>query len=72
MSARPCPTLLRPSWITATTTCTRSKAAVEVKFDGIVILDHTPAIVGGRNPEYAYGFAYMKALFNRAHAESMA
>lgn len=49
-----------------------AKAAVEVKFDGIVILDHTPTIVGGRNPEYAYGFAYMKALFNRAHAESMA
>jgi mannonate dehydratase len=49
-----------------------AKAAVEVKFDGIVILDHTPTVVGGRNPEYAYGFAYMKALFNRAHAESMA
>ncbi len=47
-----------------------AKAAVEVKFDGIVILDHTPTVVGGRNPEYAYGFAYMKALFNRAHAES--
>ncbi len=46
-----------------------AKAAVEVKFDGIVILDHTPTVVGGRDAEYAYGFAYMKALFNRAHAE---
>ncbi len=49
-----------------------AKAAVEVKFDGIVILDHTPGVVGGRNAEFAYGFAYMKALFNRAHAESQA
>ena len=49
-----------------------AKAAVEVKFDGIVILDHTPTVVGGRNPEYAYGFAYMKALWNRAHAEAEA
>jgi mannonate dehydratase len=47
-----------------------AKAAVEVKFDGIVILDHTPTVVGGRDAEYAYGFAYMKALFNRAHAEA--
>jgi mannonate dehydratase len=49
-----------------------AKAAVEVRFDGIVILDHTPSVVGGRNAEFAYGFAYMKALFNRAHAESQA
>lgn len=48
-----------------------AKAAVEVKFDGIVILDHTPEMVGGRDAEYGYGFAYMKALFNRAHAESL-
>jgi mannonate dehydratase len=47
-----------------------AQAAVEVKFDGIVILDHTPTVVGGRNAEYGYGFAYMKALFNRAHAEA--
>lgn len=49
-----------------------AKAAVEVKFDGIVILDHSPTVVGGRDAEYGYGFAYMKALFNRAHAESLA
>jgi mannonate dehydratase len=47
-------------------------ALVEVKFDGIVILDHTPEVVGGHNPEQAYGFAYMKALKNRALAEAKA
>ena len=44
-------------------------ALVEVGFDGIVILDHTPDVVGGHYPEQAYGFAYMKALLNRALAE---
>ena len=47
-------------------------ALVEVKFDGIVILDHTPTVVGGHYPEQAYGFAYMKALKNRAQAEAKA
>jgi mannonate dehydratase len=48
------------------------KALNDVHFDGIVILDHTPEVVGGRYPEQAYGFAYMKALKNRAIAESKA
>lgn len=48
------------------------KALNEVKFDGIVILDHTPEVVGGHYPEQAYGFAYMKALKNRAIAEGRA
>ena len=43
-------------------------ALVDVKFDGIVILDHTPEVVGGHYPEQAYGFAYMKALKDRAEA----
>jgi len=46
------------------------KAAREVNFDGIIILDHTPTVVGGRFTEQAYGFAYMKALKNRAEAEA--
>jgi mannonate dehydratase len=46
------------------------EALVEVKFDGIVILDHTPEVVGGHYPEQAYGFAYMKALKNRAEARA--
>lgn len=46
------------------------KALRDVNFDGIVILDHTPAMVGGKYAEQAYGFAYMKALLSRANAEA--
>jgi mannonate dehydratase len=38
------------------------KALKDVHFDGIVILDHSPTMVGGNYPQTAYGFAYMKAL----------
>lgn len=48
------------------------RALNEVHYDGIVILDHTPEVVGGHYPEQAYGFAYMKALKNRAIAEGRA
>ncbi len=41
-----------------------ARALHDVKFDGIVILDHSPALVGGNYAQTAYGFAYMKALFN--------
>jgi hypothetical protein len=34
------------------------------------ILDHSPAMVGGNYTQTAYGFAYMKALLNRANAEA--
>jgi mannonate dehydratase len=44
------------------------EALVEVKFDGIVILDHTPALVGGGNAPTAYGVAYMTGLWRRALA----
>jgi len=46
------------------------KALRDVDFDGIVILDHTPGLTGGHYAETAYGFAYMKALYNRANAEA--
>jgi mannonate dehydratase len=46
------------------------KALRDVNFDGIVILDHSPALQGGGNAQTAYGFAYMKALLNRANAEA--
>ena len=46
------------------------KALRDVNFDGIVILDHSPAMVGGNYAQTAYGFAYMKALLNRANAEA--
>jgi mannonate dehydratase len=47
-----------------------AKALRDVNFDGIVILDHSPSLTGGHYAEQAYGFAYMKALFNRANAEA--
>ena len=47
------------------------KALRDVNFEGIVILDHTPGLQGGHYTEQAYGFAYMKALYNRANAEAV-
>jgi mannonate dehydratase len=44
------------------------KALADVKFDGIVILDHSPGMVGGNYSQTAYGFAYMRALLARASA----
>jgi mannonate dehydratase len=46
------------------------KALRDVRFDGIVILDHSPRLVGGNYAQTAYGFAYMRALLNRANAEA--
>jgi mannonate dehydratase len=46
------------------------KALRDVNYDGIVILDHSPTMVGGNFAQTAYGFAYMKALLNRANAEA--
>jgi len=46
------------------------KALRDVNFEGIVILDHTPGIVGGHYAEQSNGFAYMKALLNRANSEA--
>jgi mannonate dehydratase len=50
------------------------RALRDVNFEGIVILDHTPQLAGtpeaSRQAELAYGFAYMKALYNRANAEA--
>lgn len=48
------------------------KALRDVNYDGIVILDHSPTMVGGANVQTAYGFAYMKALLSRANAEAKA
>jgi mannonate dehydratase len=47
------------------------KALRDVDFDGVVILDHSPSMVGGDYAQTAYGFGYMRALLNRAHAETM-
>jgi mannonate dehydratase len=44
------------------------KALHDVKYDGIVILDHSPALTGGNYAQTAYGFAYMRALLNSVNA----
>jgi mannonate dehydratase len=45
------------------------RALRKVNFDGIVILDHSPNMVGGRYTQTAYGVAYMQALWKRANDE---
>jgi mannonate dehydratase len=42
------------------------RALVEVGFDGILIADHVPAMVGGRRPGWAYSIGYIKALYDMA------
>jgi mannonate dehydratase len=49
-----------------------TKALVEIKFDGIMILDHSPDMLGGRYAQTAYGVAYMKASLKRATEEARA
>jgi mannonate dehydratase len=49
-----------------------TKALVEIKFDGIRILDHSPDMLGGRYAQTAYGVAYMKASLKRATEEARA
>ncbi len=41
------------------------RALERVRFDGAVILDHTPSLVGGTYAQIAYGVAYMRALMER-------
>jgi mannonate dehydratase len=42
------------------------RALVEVNFDGILIADHVPQMVGGRNAGWAYSIGYIKALYQMA------
>ncbi len=46
------------------------KALCEVDFRGVAIADHVPGMVGGRNAGWAYSIAYMKAMLDRARAET--
>jgi mannonate dehydratase len=46
------------------------KALREVKFDGAVISDHVPGMVGGGRAATAFSIGYMKALLERADAET--
>jgi len=45
------------------------KALREVNFDGAVIADHVPGMVGGGRAATAFAIGYMKALLERANAE---
>lgn len=45
------------------------RALREVGFDGVVIGDHFPEMVGGSRASVAYTVGYMKALVERANAE---
>ncbi len=47
------------------------KALREVNFDGVVIADHIPSMVGGGRAGTAYSIGYMKALLERANAEAV-
>lgn len=42
------------------------RALIEVGFDGILIADHVPSMVGGRNAGWAYSIGYIKALYDMA------
>jgi len=45
------------------------KALREVKFNGVMIPDHIPEMIGGGRAGTAYSIAYMKALLKRANEE---
>ena len=45
------------------------RALRQVNFDGVVIGDHFPEMVGGQRASVAYTFGYMKSLKLRAEAE---
>lgn len=42
------------------------RALVEVEYQGILIADHVPQMVGGRNVGWAYSIGYIKALYDMA------
>ena len=45
------------------------KALREVKFDGCIIPDHIPAMLGGHRVGVAYSIAYMRALVQAVNNE---
>ena len=46
------------------------RALREVGFDGVVIADHVPRMVGGGRAGAAYSVGYMRALIERANGEA--
>jgi mannonate dehydratase len=45
------------------------KALQDIQYDGIVIPDHFPKLMGGKYAQMAYAMGYLRALLNRAKAE---
>lgn len=45
------------------------KALLDVKYDGVMTLDHWMQMVGGRRTYEAFGIGYLRALLQRAQAE---
>lgn len=46
------------------------KALQDIQYDGIVIPDHFPKLIGGFHAQTAYAMGYLRALLNRVIAES--
>ena len=46
------------------------EALRDVGFDGAIMSDHLPRMVGGARAAEAYGVAYMKALVNAAQSQA--
>lgn len=46
------------------------KAIREVDFDGVIIADHVPTMVGGSRTAWAYSIGYIKCLVDRVNAEA--
>lgn len=46
------------------------KALREVEYDGAIIPDHIPALLGGHRAGVAYSIAYMRALVQAVNNES--
>jgi mannonate dehydratase len=45
------------------------QALQDIGFDGAIMSDHLPQMVGGAHAAEAYGVAYMKALVNAAQSQ---
>jgi mannonate dehydratase len=45
------------------------RALREVNYDGCIIADHVPGMLGGPRAGTAYSVAYMRALLERANDE---
>ena len=48
------------------------KALADVKYDGIVHLDHSVPMAGGNRTYEAFAMGYMRAMLQRAQAEDTA